>query len=165
MFLSTPGPSGVSVAASSGSPARAWVGQFWALAEGLTVLMDSSSFSIIDRFSLSSAETDYSGSAATLEVEAVKATFSTPPHRRTISPEAYSRGLPTVGRRRASPVSTQGHFLQAAACGTLVVRPRHPHRRTRKESGSSPALHTGAVTGAPRRPKCCLPESPCLAPS
>ena len=29
----------------------------------------------------------------------------------------------------------------------------------------SPALHRGAVIGAPNRPKCCLPESLCLAPS
>ncbi len=29
----------------------------------------------------------------------------------------------------------------------------------------SPALHPRAVTGAPNRPKCCLPESLYLAPS
>jgi hypothetical protein len=32
---------------------------------------------------------DYSGSAATLQEEAVQATFSSPPHRRAVSPVAY----------------------------------------------------------------------------
>lgn len=63
----------------------------------------------------------YSGSADTLQEEAAKAAFSSPPRCRTFSPVAYRHGLPTVGRRRASPVMLQDHFLQAAACGTHVV--------------------------------------------
>lgn len=89
-----------------------------------------------------------------------------PHHRvtRAFSPKAYTLGLPTAGRRRASPVMSQDHFLQAAACGTRVVRRRHPYHR-RREDQVSPALHPRAVAGAPNRPKCCLPESLYLAPS
>ncbi len=43
----------------------------------------------------------------------------------TISPVAYTFDLPTIGRRRTSPVMAQDHFLQAAACitpnGSLAV--------------------------------------------
>ena len=37
---------------------------------------------------------------------------------------AYRFGLPTVGRRRVSPVMAWDHFLQAAARITLLVRSR-----------------------------------------
>jgi len=37
---------------------------------------------------------------------------------------AYTLSLPTAGRRRVSPVTTQDHFLQAATRITPVVRPR-----------------------------------------
>src|SRR5207244_4083033 len=47
-----------------------------------------------------------------------------PPRCRAISPVAYWIDLPTVGRRRASPVMTQDHFLQAAARITPVVHCR-----------------------------------------
>jgi hypothetical protein len=67
---------------------------------------------------------DYSGSAVALEEEAVQATFSSPPRCRTVSPVAYGFGLPTVGRRRASPVMAWDHFLQAAARITQLVRSR-----------------------------------------
>jgi hypothetical protein len=67
-------------------PAKARAGQFWALAKGLTVLLylpfvlrlRSVSPFTSGRFQRRS----YSGSAATLKEEAVKATFSSPPRRR-----------------------------------------------------------------------------------
>ena len=56
----------------------------------------------------------YSASAAVLKEEEAKATFSPPPRRHvpkdTFSPEAYMFDLPTIGRRRTSPVMTQDHF-------------------------------------------------------
>lgn len=117
---------------SSTFPAKARVGQFWALAEGLTFLMNSS---VVLRLQSVSPFTSsrfrrrsYSGSAAALEEEAVKATFSSPPRRQTISPVAYTFDLPTAGRRRASPVITQDHLLQAAAGVTPVVHRRHSAR-------------------------------------
>ena len=39
-------------------------------------------------------------------------------HKDTFSPEAYMFDLPTIGRRRTSPVMTQDHFLQATTCST-----------------------------------------------
>jgi hypothetical protein len=42
---------------------------------------------------------------------------------RTISPVAYTFGLPTIGRGRASPVMTQDHFLQGATCSTFNGSP------------------------------------------
>ena len=61
-------------------------------------------------------------------------------HKDTFSPEAYMFDLPTIGRRRTSPVMTQDHFLQAAACGTLIGSPAVtvllPERRS---SGSTPS--------------------------
>ena len=36
--------------------------------------------------------------------QAIKAMFSSPPRNRLFSPEAHTHGLPTTGRRRASPV-------------------------------------------------------------
>ncbi len=53
------------------------------------------------------------------------------PHHRIVSalsPVAYRRELPTVGRWRASPVMVQDRFLQAAACITVMVRDRHSAR-------------------------------------
>lgn len=41
-----------------------------------------------------------------------------------LSPVAYTLSLPTVGRRRVSPVTTQDRFLQAATRSTPVVRHR-----------------------------------------
>ena len=59
---------------------------------------------------------------------------------------------------------SQDHFPQAAAHITRVV-----HRRPSVSSAmggvrASPALHPGAVTGAPHRPQGRLPKSLCLAP-
>ncbi len=91
-----------------------------------------------------------------------------PHHRVTpaLSPVAYRRDLPTVGRRRASPVMVQDHFLQAAARITVMVRDRHSARSIpRRGFGSPSTLPPGAVFGAPSRPKCRLPKSLCLAPS
>ena len=91
------------------------------------------------------------------------------PHHRVVlafSPVAYRRDLPTIGRWRASPVMVQDHFLQAAARITVMVRDRHSARSIpRRGFGSPSTLPPGAVFGAPSRPKCRLPKSPCLAPS
>ena len=57
-----------------------------------------------------------------------------------ISPVAYTFDLPTIGRRRTSPVMTQDHCLQAATCITLdgppAVTAWLPEGRS---SGSSPS--------------------------
>ena len=47
---------------------------------------------------------DYSESAVILEEEATEAAFSSPPHRPALSSMTYRQALPTVGRRRISPV-------------------------------------------------------------
>ena len=66
-------------------------------------------------------------------------------HRRIViarrfSPEAYTFDLPTIGRRRTSPVMTQDHFLQAATCitpnGSPAITALLPERRS---SGSTPS--------------------------
>ena len=60
----------------------------------------------------------------------------------------------------------QDHFLQAATRITVMVRDRHSARSIPGRGFGSPsALLPGAVFGAPYRPKCRLPKSPCLAPS
>ena len=91
------------------------------------------------------------------------------PHRRIADPFhlwLIGSTYRPFGRRRASPVMSQDHFLQAAARTTRVVHTRHSaSTEIGAGIGSPSALHRGAVTGAPRRPKCRLPESPCLAPS
>ena len=59
----------------------------------------------------------------------------------TISPVAYTFDLPTIGRGRASPVMTQDHFLQAAACITLSGSPAItvllPERRSSESTPSA----------------------------
>ena len=65
----------------------------------------------------------------------------------TFSPVAYMFDLPTIGRRRTSPVMSQDHFLQAATCntpnGSLAVTVSLPERRS---SGSTPsASYRGGV--------------------
>jgi hypothetical protein len=64
-------------------------------------------------------------------------------HRRivgTISPEAYTFDLPTIGRRRTSPVMTQDHFPQAAACITPNGSPAITvSLLERRSSGSTPS--------------------------
>ena len=109
---------------------------------------------------------DYSGSAVILKEEATKAAFSSPPRGRSLSPVAYRSDLPTVGRRRTSPV----------CLGTIFLRRQHvpPPWATagnriscggKDRPGGPPVLHSRAVTGTPRRPMCLLPKSACLAPS
>jgi hypothetical protein len=64
------------------------------------------------------------------------------PHHRVVrafSPAAYRRGLPTIGRWRASPVMVQDHFLQAATCNTLMVRDRHSARSIPRRGFGSPS--------------------------
>jgi len=91
------------------------------------------------------------------------------PHHRiahALSPAAYRRDLPTVGRWRASPVMVQDHFLQVATRITVMVRDRHSARSIpRRGFGASSALLPRAVVDAPFRPKCRPPKSLCLAPS
>jgi hypothetical protein len=97
---------------------------------------------------------DYSGSAAALEEEAVKATFSSPPRCRTVSPMAYGSVLPTVGRRRASPVMAGTLFSRRLHVAPSWSAPGNPHHRVRGERlGLSSALRLRAVSGAPARPK------------
>jgi hypothetical protein len=57
---------------------------------------------------------------------------------RTISPVAYTFGLPTLGRGRASPVMTQDHFLQAATCITLTGSPSVTASLSERGASGSP---------------------------
>ena len=150
-----------------GVPGKSAGGPIWGFSRGANCphgLAGRSPSSVGFPFHRAGPASRYSGSAAALEEEAAKAAFSSPPRRHALSPAAYRRDLPTIGRRRASPVMVQDHFLQAAARITCMVRGRYPHVRPGGDSGS-PTLPPGAVLGAPCRPKCRLPESPCLAPS
>ena len=65
-------------------------------------------------------------------------------HRRivkTFSPEAYTFDLPTIGRRRTSPVMTQDHFLQAATRitpnGSPAITALLPERRSSRSTPSA----------------------------
>lgn len=62
------------------------VDQFGVAAEGLTFLMDFLVVLRLHRFHLSPAEASYSGSAATLKEEAIKAMFPSP----TASPSDFT---------------------------------------------------------------------------
>ena len=59
----------------------------------------------------------------------------------TFSPEAYMFDLPTIGRRRISPVMTQDHFLQAATCitpnGSPAITAWLPERRSSESTPSA----------------------------
>ncbi len=59
---------------------------------------------------------------------------------RTISPVAYTFDLPTIGRRRTSPVMSQDRFPQAATCitpnGSPAITALLPERGS---SGSTPS--------------------------
>ena len=83
----------------------------------------------------------------------------------TPSPVAYRFDLPTVGRRRTSPVMAWNHFLQAATCSTHGSPPPITAYPAEGRASDSPVLHPRAVTGTPHRPKRRLPKSSCLAPS
>jgi hypothetical protein len=131
--------------------------------------MDSSvvlRLQLVSPFTLRHWAWGYSGSADTLQEEAAKAAFSSTPRGRTFSPVAYRFGLPTVGRRRASPVMVQDHFLQAAARLTQVVtsigNPQQP--RMERGLGYSSTLRPRAVSGVPRRPKMPSPGVILLGP-
>jgi hypothetical protein len=135
------------VAVSSGCPARARAVLEGISAERLTFLMNSSvvlRLQSVSPFTPRRVAWGYSGSADTLKAEAAKAAFSSPPHCRAFSPVAYRLVLPTVGRRRASPVMTQDHFLQAAARLTRMV---HPWQSARTEGGA----RIGALVSASSR--------------
>lgn len=142
-------------------------GQFWASAEGLAFLMDS--FTVLRHQSVSPfipTDRDYSGSAAALDEEAAKAAFSSPSRSPPFHQWLMGGIYRTFGRRRASPVTSQDHFLQAAARITPLVPFPAIRMAGRKASiRYSSVLRSRAVSGTPLRPKCRLPESPCLAPS
>jgi len=93
----------------------------------------------------------YSGSAAALNEEATKAVFSSPPHNPPFRLWLMGGTYRTFGRRRASPVTSQNHFLQATARITRVVHVRlsTPPAPWDERFGFSPALRRGAVSGAP----------------
>jgi len=58
----------------------------------------------------------------------------------TFSPEAYMFDLPTIGRRRTSPVMSQDHFLQAATRITPNGSPAvTASLLERRSSGSTPS--------------------------
>jgi len=124
--------------------------------EWLTSLLDSRVVLRLQWFllSLRALAQSYSGSAATLDEEATKAAFSSPPHNRVVSPVAYLLDLPTVGRRRVSPVMVQDLFLQAHARATQLVHSQHSAwLSVGRELGIPSTLRLGAVFGAPARPK------------
>ena len=89
----------------------------------------------------------------------------------TISPVAYTFDLPTVGRRRTSPVMIQNHFLQAATCITSDGSPSVTALLTeRGSSGSTPSAscrggvwHT--MQAEMPSPRVFLPGSFAAAPS
>jgi hypothetical protein len=112
--------------------------------EGLTFLMVLRLVLRLQRFPLSRCKHRYYGSAVTLNEEAVKATFSSP--NRIVAP--FHLGLidatyRTRGRRRVSSVTTQVHFLQAAACVTVVICVWHSARPFAGRVGDSRASSRG----------------------
>lgn len=113
-------------------PAKARAGQFWALTGGLTFLMDSSVVLRLRAVSpFTSGRFRHEATPVLLlplKKRPLRQRSLHRPRRRTISPVAYTFDLPTAGRRRASPVMTQDHSLQAAAGATPVVRRRHSAR-------------------------------------
>jgi hypothetical protein len=146
-------------------PAKARAGQFWALTGGLTVLM---SWPLVLRLRSVSPFTSgrfqhrsYCGSAATLKEEAVKATFSSPPLRRTISPAAYTFGLPTIGRRRASPVMAQDPFSPGGNTQHLHGSPPLTACAAERGHQASPTLHR---KGGDWRPMSAEMPSPGVSP-
>ena len=124
-FLSIGVPSGVSAATSSGFPARARAGHLVAVAEGLTFLMDSQfvlRLRSVSAFTRPGPSPHQRATPLLLPPSKRRPLRQRSPHPNrivgTISPVAYTLDLPTIGRRRTSPVMTQVHFLQAAACIT-----------------------------------------------
>ena len=143
-----------------GFPAIARAGQFGAVADGANFPhgpVVRSSSSAVSPFT-SRTSRSYSGSAAALNEEAAQAAFPSPPRRRVVSPTAYRLDLPTVGRRRASPVMVQDRFLQAAARVTFVIHDRQSARLVMGRVRVSSALHPRAVSGASQGPKVPSPE-------
>ena len=126
------------------------------------------SFSVFNRFHLSPRGHRPAGTPNLLR-SSTRGRFrlSSPLRRvvKTLSPVAYRLDLPTVGRRRTSPVMTQDHFLQAATRSTHSGPPPVTASPAEERASDSSVLHRGAVIGTPRRPKCRLPKSSRLAPS
>jgi hypothetical protein len=152
---------------SSGFPARAWTDPDGAFAEELTSLMDSRVVLVLLSVSpfTSRGMRGYSGSAAALEEEAVQATFSSPPRCRSVSPEAYRCDLPTVGRRRASPVMIRTVFFRRQHGSPAWSSPGNSHLRLRDGGFGSPsAFRPRAVSDAPWRPKMPSPKVTAAGP-
>ena len=69
-------------------------------------------------------------------------------HRRVagaISPMAYTLDLPTAGRRRASPVMSQDHFLQAAT--HIITRVVHRRRSVLSAMGGCQGIPSASFKG------------------
>ena len=90
---------------------------------------------------------------------------------KTFSPVAYTFDLPTVGRRRTSPVMTQDHFLQAATCitpnGSPAITALLPERRSSESTLSASCRGGGWHTMKAEMPSpgVFLPGSFAAAPS
>ncbi len=142
----------------------------WLQPAGLTAPMKSVAFIRLLRFLLSLEPPkwpfSYSESAVVPEEEAAQTTFSSPSHRRVISPVAYRLGLPNAGRRGTSPVRHSAIFSRrkhASPPGSDTDNRIADVERIRRVG--SPVLPSRAVIGTPWRPKCLLPKSLRLAPS
>jgi hypothetical protein len=137
MFLSV-----AAVAVSPGFPARARVDQFWVSARELTFLMDSRIVLRLQRFFLSLRE--LREATPDLLLPSMRRRLRQPSPLLRIGDPFHTRliGSPyrTFGRSRASPVMSQDHFLQAAACLTTVIH-----------SGQFALPLVGRVNGSRRR--------------
>jgi hypothetical protein len=154
------------IGASSGFPARARAGQFGALTKGANFphgLAGRSPSSV--GFSFHPAIGTTPDLLQPSKGRLLRRPSPHRPHRRTISPVAYRIDLPTVGRRRASPVMTQDHFLQAAARITSVVCCRRSaFPVAERDCGFSSAIHLRVVIVAPRGPQMPSPRVSLLGP-
>ena len=144
-FLSTGFPSGVSVAASPGFPARARAGHLAAAAEGLTFLMHSSfilRLRSVSPFTRLGPSPHQRATPVLLLPSKRRPTRQCSPHRIRVTVGFHQRlirhGLPTVGRRRASPVRPRTIFSR---------RPHAPPLRPAADIRT--ADHGGS--GQPRR--------------
>ena len=107
--------------------------------------MWSLSFFVFNRFPLSRRTVSSHAATPVLLLSLKKRRLRQPSlHRRivkTFSPEAYTFDLPTIGRRRTSPVMTQDHFLQAATCitpnGSPAITALLPERRSSRSTPSA----------------------------
>jgi hypothetical protein len=82
-----------------------------------------------------------------------------------ISPGAYRQDLPTVGRRRTSPVRLRIVFSRRLHAAPVWFSADNRIAGGGTSIRSSPVLHPRAVAGTPHRPQCRLPKCSRLAPS